>query len=204
MGTRAASIHTRGFAGGAPSHARVPHQGSLGALVDLPRHEAQVQNQGDPPVPLASSNRELPQDHGLSLVVPTTGEVVSSDDPAGCLRVLTEVRELEARLRELKAGLTDAIANECSRQGTKTLELNGYKAELRGGSEIVWDVELLEGLRDLGLPEERMSALITTEVTYRVNANEAKRIASVNPEYAEVIERAKSIIPKAVYVSLKR
>jgi len=49
-----------------------------------------------------------------------------------------------------------------------------------------------------------MSALITTEVTYRVNANEAKRIASVNPEYAEVIERAKSIIPKAVYVSLKR
>jgi len=120
------------------------------------------------------------------------------------LRVLTEVRELEARLRELKAGLTDAIANECSRQGTKTLELNGYKAELRGGSEIVWDVELLEGLRDLGLPEERMSALITTEVTYRVNANEAKRIASVNPEYAEVIERAKSIIPKAVYVSLKR
>lgn len=126
------------------------------------------------------------------------------DDPAGCLRVLSEIRELEAKLKEAKADLTAALASEFSRQGTKTLEIDGIRAELRGGTEIVWDLEVLEELRDLGLPEERMGALITTEVVYRVNANEAKRIASANAEYADVVERARRVIPKAAYVSVKK
>lgn len=140
----------------------------------------------------------------LELVVPTTGEIVNLDDPAGCLRVLTEIRELEAKLRDAKGALTEALAAEFSRLGTKTIELDGVKAELRGGSEVVWDVEVLERLRDLGLPDERMSALVTTEVTYRVNASVAKQIAAANEQYAEVIERAKSVIPKAAYVTVKR
>jgi hypothetical protein len=140
---------------------------------------------------------------GLELIVPTTGELLSLDDAAGCLRVLTEIRDLEAKLREAKAELTTALAAEFSRQGTKTLEMNGVKAELRGGSEVVWDIEVLEELRDLGLPEERMDALITTEVTYRVNASEAKRIAAANVAYSEVVERARRVIPKPAYVAVK-
>ena len=138
------------------------------------------------------------------LIVPTTGEVISSDDPAGCLRVLSEVRELEARLKELKGALTEALAAEFTRQGSKTLELSGIKAELRGGSEIVWDVEILEELRALGLPDERMAALVTTEITYKVNAFVAKQLASVNEEYAEVLSRAQTKIPKASYVIVKK
>lgn len=143
-------------------------------------------------------------EHSLSLVVPNTGEVVSLDDAAGCLRVLAEIRELEAKLKEAKAELTSALSAEFSRQGTKTLEIDGIRAELRGGSETVWDTEMLEQLRDLGLPEERMEALIKTEVSFKVDAAQAKRIAAANPQYAEVIESARKVIPKASYVLVTR
>jgi hypothetical protein len=140
----------------------------------------------------------------VQLVVPPTGELISLGDAANCLRVLTEIRELETRLREAKGVLTDALAAEFSRQGTKTLELGGIKATLGANTEIVWDTEVLEELRDLGLPEERMGALVTSEITYKVNALVAKQIAAANPAYAEVIERAKTFIPKTAYVTVRR
>lgn len=137
------------------------------------------------------------------LVVPVSGELISFDDPGACLRVLNEIRDLESRLREAKADLTSALTAEFSRQGTKTLEINGLKAELRGGTEVVWDIAVLEELRELGLPEERMDALIKTEITYKVDASQAKRIAAANEQYAEVVARARQVIPKASYVTIK-
>jgi len=136
------------------------------------------------------------------LIYPVTGEIVSYDDPAGCVRLLGEVRALEQKLKELKADLTLALEQEFSRQGRKTIEVNGVKAELRGGSGIVWDIEVLDELRTLGLPEERMDELMQAEITYKVNGSVAKQIAAANPEYADVIERAKQKVPKATYVSL--
>lgn len=140
----------------------------------------------------------------LSLVHPRTGEIIDLEDPPTCLRVLADIRELESRLREAKAMLTDVLAVEFSRVGTKTLELGGVKATLGPDSEIVWDVGVLQELQALGLPEERMNELVTAEITYKVNANVAKQIAAANTEYAEVIERAKQRIPKTPYVSIKR
>lgn len=139
----------------------------------------------------------------LELVVPYTGEVIDLEDAEGCLRILTEIRELESRLREAKAQLTEALSQEFVRQGTKTLELNGIKAELRGGSEILWDIEILEELRDLGLPEERMDALITAEITHKVNANVAKQLASANEAYKAVVDRARKTVPKSSYIAVK-
>ena len=139
---------------------------------------------------------------GEELVYPITGEIVSFDDPEGCVRLLGEIRTLEQKLKTLKGELTLALEQEFSRQGRKTIEVNGTKAELRGGSGIVWDIEVLDELRTLGLPEERMDELMQAEITYRVNANVAKQIASANQEYADVIERAKQRVPKPTYVSL--
>lgn len=68
----------------------------------------------------------------------------------------------------------------------------------------MWDIEILGELRALGLPEERMDQLITAEITYKVNTNVAKQLASVNPAYAAVIERAKSQVPRATYVSIRK
>ncbi len=140
----------------------------------------------------------------FSLVVPHTGQIVDLDDPPACLQLLSEIRDLESRLKEVKADLTTALSAEFSRQGTKTMEMGGLKAELRGGSEIVWDVEVLEELRALGLPEDRMTALVTAEVTYRVNTSVAKQLAAANPSYADVIERARTTVPKASYVTVKK
>lgn len=137
------------------------------------------------------------------VLVPYSGQIVSLDDPPECLKLLAEIRELEGKLRDVKGALTEALGHEFSRQGTKTIEMNGVKAVLGPDSEIVWDVEVLEELRELGLPEERMNALVTTEVTYKVNANVAKQLAGANQAYGEVIERAKSRIPKTPYVSIR-
>jgi len=139
----------------------------------------------------------------VNSIVPYSGEIVNLDDPQACLKLLVEIRELEEKLRELKDDLTDALKYEFTRQGKKTLEMQGIKATLGADSEIVWDVGILDELRSAGLPEERMDELVTAEVGYRVNANVAKQLA-MNPLYAEVIERAKSRVPKKPYVGAKR
>lgn len=140
----------------------------------------------------------------MNAIVPYSGEIVNFEDPPACLKLLVEIRELESQLRELKDGLTDALKYEFSRQGIKTLELNGIKATLGAESEIVWDVGVLYELRDHGLPEERMNDLITEEITYKVNGSVAKQIAAANAAYAAVIERAQSRVPKKAYVGAKR
>lgn len=150
----------------------------------------------------STQDSKVSSDLGEELVYPITGEVVASDDPAGCVRLLGEIRTLEQQLKNLKAELTRALEEEFSRQGRKTIEVNGTKAELRGGSGVVWDIEVLEELRQLGLPEERMDELMQAEITYKVNANVAKQIAAANADYADVIERAKQRVPRPTYVSL--
>lgn len=137
------------------------------------------------------------------LVVPYSGELVPLDSPSECARVLNEIRELKKKLREAEQELTFVLTQEFQRQGLKTMELDGVKMELKGGSEIAWDLEVLEELRELGLPEDRFNDLVKAEVSYKVSAREAQRIASTNEQYAEVIERAKQRYAKPQYVTIK-
>lgn len=137
------------------------------------------------------------------LVVAGVGEIVDLGDAPQCVSALAAIRDLEQQLREAKAVLTEAIVDECLRRGTKTLEMPaGMKAVVSGGSETVWDVEVLERLLDAGLPRDRWDDLVTVEVTTKVSAREADRIAA-NPAYAEIIERAKTVVERPRYVTLK-
>lgn len=140
------------------------------------------------------------------LVVPGVGEVVSLDDEVACIQALAAVRDFESQLKEAKAALTAAIIERSKILGTKTIHLPaGGKAEIRAGSEVEWDIETLEQeLRDLGLPEARISALIKETVVRTVDGRVAKSIAAANKEYAACIESAKTIIEKAPYVSVQR
>jgi hypothetical protein len=130
---------------------------------------------------------------GMEIALPHSGEIISLDDAVLCAKSLDEIRQLEARLREVKQDLTRAILIESERQGSKTLYLDDdLKVEVSGGTKVEYDPEVLERLRDVGLPEDRYDALVRATVTYNVNATEAKRIAGANPEYARIIELARS------------
>jgi hypothetical protein len=137
-------------------------------------------------------------------VIPT-GEVVDLNDARACAIALDEIREIERQLREAKSLLTSAVALECQRQGTKTLHLDGgVTVELSGGTRVEYDIAALEKLRDLGLPEDRFTALVVPTVTYKVNAAEAKRIAGANSEYAQVINGARRVVDMPTRATVKR
>ena len=130
------------------------------------------------------------------IVLPHTGEIVHPDRPAQLARALDNVREMARQLSRARAALEEALVEHARVQGTKTLHLDGLKAEVTGGSKVEWDVSLLEeGLLKAGLPEERLGDLITVEHTYKVNRNVAKQLAGINDAYFEAIEAAKTVLP---------
>jgi hypothetical protein len=138
------------------------------------------------------------------VVLPHTGEVVPFEDPVACANAIEEIRNLEWKLREAKNELTRVFLEESERQGSKTMRWEGLEVVLSASETPQWDVTELIKLRDLGLPEGRYDALVKEEVTYKVSAAEAKRIAGANPEYAEVIERAKTMVPRNPSVKVSR
>lgn len=140
---------------------------------------------------------------GMDLVVRGTGEIVNLEDPVQCANALQAIRELEQQLREAKATLTDALRYEFERQGTRTLTFGGVKAELRGGRETAWDVEMLEQLLREGLPPERFEQLVMAEVTFKVNNSIAKQLEAANPRYREIIARARQQRETQPYVFLR-
>lgn len=140
------------------------------------------------------------------LVVITTGEIVNLADTQACVQALDSIRDFESRIRELKATLTRAVIEEATRQGVRSIELaNGDRAEISPAIEIVYDAQMLtEGLREAGMPEERIIEIVREEVSYKVIANEAKKAAVANPDYAAAVNAARSEQPKSQYISIRR
>jgi hypothetical protein len=136
-------------------------------------------------------------------VLPQTGEVLDLTDAPAVGRALRDVRRLKQQLDEARRILEDALVEESRRVGTKTLHLGSVLAIVYGGEKVEWDVEELWKLRDAGLPEERLTALIKTEVTYKVDAAVARQIAAANPDYRAIIERARLVVPASWRVSVK-
>lgn len=146
-----------------------------------------------------------PNQPSTELVLPGTGEVINLDDPAQCARALGDIRALEGQLRDIKTALTTSILIECSRQGSKTLDIGGgQKAEVKGGSEVVWDYEKLGDLLTAGLPLERFRELVVETIERKVDARVAKQLAGANAEYGRIIEAARSVYEKPAYVSIRR
>jgi len=139
------------------------------------------------------------------LAIPGTGEIVSLDNPEQCALALDALRQHELVVREAKSILTRAIVEESQRRGTKTLALAGDRAaRVSMRKEIVWDFDELAKLRDAGLPEDRWNALVKETVEQRVDGREARQIASANPEYAAIIDRARQEFEGRPSVSIGR
>lgn len=140
------------------------------------------------------------------LVLPHSGEVVDLTDETACGVALDEIRRMQAHMAEATRLLSNAIAARAAVLGSKTIRLSGgRKAVVTGGTETSYDgPELMRRLRALGMPEDRIAEVVQEEVTHKVIAIEAKRIAAANPDYAKAVEAVRTVHEKPWSVQIRR
>jgi hypothetical protein len=140
------------------------------------------------------------------LAIPGTGELVRLEDAISCAQALDALRKHEQDVREAKTILQRAIFEVAKQRGVRSITLpDGRRADVKGDIEIVYDAEAIErGLREAGMPEDRISEIIEETVSYRVRVVEAKKAAAANPEYAAVIEAGKNEVPTRPSVTIRR
>ena len=125
-----------------------------------------------------------------------TGEALPAT-PSNAHHVLSQIAEMEAKLRTLKAHITDWVLEESQRQGTKTLYVESGKVVLEGGPETVVDGhDLALLLRDSGLPEERIAEVVEEIVTYKVNRRVLNQMAGANENYRVAAEMTTTTVEK--------
>lgn len=138
-----------------------------------------------------------------SLVDVLTGEFLPAtvDNAA---RVLDAARRMKGRLNDVVADATGFLLAESQRIGTKTLETGHGKVVLTGGASTEYDcLDLMNGLRAAGCPEERISAAVQEEVSYKANRAVLRQLAAANPAYADVIRSAEHEIEKPYRASVR-
>lgn len=145
---------------------------------------------------------ELAPTSTTELVQPLSGELVPADDVAGLARALAALREHRDRVNDAIAMFTAAAAEESARQGTRTLTADGWEIKLGPDTEINWDMEVLLELRTAGLPEDRFDQLVRATVEYKVDGRVVRQLEAASPVYAEIIDRARSRVPKRQYASV--
>ncbi len=155
--------------------------------------------------------------HSLDVVVPEsgerflvdrdTGEQISLADTPRVVQILDNIRQYQHHLNSVVAHLEEAITEEMDRQGKFTLRYGHLQAESSSRDAAVkysYDTEVLrDGLREAGLPEERIEELILKTYTERVSRTDINRLRKAKAEYAEVVDRAESILPKRRRVDVK-
>jgi hypothetical protein len=144
---------------------------------------------------------------GTELVPLPDGQLINLHDPAAVAVAIDDLRNLEARIKEAKAVLVDAIAQYAEQAGAgKTLNLpGGIRATLKADRKVLWDAQQLEqDLRDAGMSEERIREIVVEEVSWTVAAAEARKAASVNPAYAHAVAEARKEIPQRPSVKVER
>ena len=143
---------------------------------------------------------------GQDLVVPGSGEIVDLNDEIACCRALQDLAELERLIEYAKRELVNAVAERSRVLGTKTITLpSGVKAQIGSEVSVVYDAEAIEeGLREAGMPEDRIREIVLEDISHKVKAVEAKRAASANPAYAAVIDANRQEVSKKPSVSFRR
>ncbi len=132
-----------------------------------------------------------------------TGELLEPTT-ANAVTVIQAARTMRSRLHDVVAQATAWLADESARQGTKTLHAGSSSVVLSGGRTDEYDpLELMNYLRNAGLPEQRVDDAVTTIIDYRVNRSVLRQLAAANPEYADAIEQAKRVVEKPIRATIK-
>lgn len=140
----------------------------------------------------------------IQLVHPGTGELVQPDEIDKIAEALDYCKMAKQRWQDAIDAFSAALIEHSKIVGAKTFHAGSTTVTVSPDKELSWDIDYLDtALSEAGLPEDRIRALITTTVSYKVNAAVANQIAASNPEYAEIIAKAKTYTPKRQYVSVK-
>ena len=137
------------------------------------------------------------------LLNPLSGELVRRTDARALASALVALRGHRSLVVEAARAFEDAIVEHSRVVGARTLHFDEVTFEVGADYEVEWDIDALGRLRDLGLPEERMDALVGQTVSYAVDARVARQVAAANEEYAAVIEAARRRRPARPRVSTK-
>lgn len=139
------------------------------------------------------------------LTVRLLGQVVDLSDPGEVAQCLYDVREAKRQLDEVRQLLEDVLRLESSRQGTKTLHLEGLEARITGGTKPEYDLEQLEQmLREAGLPEQRLNELIVVTISRKLNQSVARQLRGANLAYAHALETCRTDVPAPWRVTVER
>jgi hypothetical protein len=135
-----------------------------------------------------------------------TGVDIDLSDPVACAVALDRVRTIESEFNSVKRILTEAVVAHYRLTGERTIELPGrLKAEIKAGNRNLIDPDILESrLREAGMPEERIDALITTVQERKVDARKAKAAGTANPDYKAALEAATTTYEDTPSVSIRR
>ena len=135
-----------------------------------------------------------------------TGVDIDLSDPVACAVALDQVRTIEADFGQVKRVLTEAIVKHYRLTGERTIELpGGLKAEVKVGNRNLIDPDILEErLREAGMPQANIDALITTTQERKVAAQKAKAAATANPDYKAALEAASTTYQESPNVTIRR
>lgn len=132
-----------------------------------------------------------------------TGEVLPATTE-NAHRALSTIKQMEARLRDAKAVVTDFLIEESQRQGTKTFHTPDGDLVLTGGVGTEIDAQTLaQLLREEGCPEERVDEVVVAEISYKVNRSVLRQLTGANPNYKAAADLATHEVEKPYRVSVK-
>lgn len=137
------------------------------------------------------------------VVDPETGELIPRSDPAACGGLIERLRQLEHRLRTLKAWANDAILEQMDAEAQWTLHAGGLKlsAPSPTAGDVVWDLDELAKLQD-HLSPERYGELVRQVVTYEPQTAKLRNAAKAGGDIERIITQAQTLKPKRRYVSV--
>jgi len=121
-------------------------------------------------------------------IVLPSGELVDPDDLDGLVRAYQELRAQRNELGDVMGAIRDCLVAESTKRGSRQLEAKTGNVEIQVRNEYTWHPERLEKLKQMGLPADRYSEMVTYYP--KVKARVAFSIAKTNPEYAATIDDA--------------
>ena len=133
-----------------------------------------------------------------------TGELLPAT-VENAAELLFAAREMRAKILTLVRDCESVLLADSRRLGTKTIHFAGepQASPAARNSSGTWTSSPNCSTRTSRCLARRWDELVITSVITRVDARVAAQLASANPVYASVIERAKSYADKPWRVSVK-